>query len=165
MQNFKILYLLVLVSFSLLLNIGMSYATTSINSNITSSPSAENITSSPPVENSPSLTEDNSPDVERTGSVSITIPEGASIPGNPPYVPTDLSVKKGETVTVVNNDNAPHTATSGNGPDDAGQVFDTSLLMAGESETIDTSTMEPGEYPYFCTVHPFQKGTLTVTTG
>jgi plastocyanin len=74
-----------------------------------------------------------------------------------------LSVKKGETVTVVNNDNAPHTATSGNGPEDAGQAFDTSLIMVGASGTIDTSTIEAGEYPYFCTVHPFMKGTLTVT--
>ncbi len=94
---------------------------------------------------------------------AITIPAGAATPGNPPYAPTELSVKKGETVTVVNNDNAPHTATSGNGPEDAGQAFDTSLIMAGDSGTIDTSTLEAGEYPYFCTVHPFMKGTLTVT--
>ncbi len=113
----------------------------------------------------PSPTENNSPDVARIGSVSITISKGASIPGNPPYDPTELSVKKGENVTVVNNDNAPMTATRGNGFEDAGQAFDTSLIMTGASATIDTSTMEAGEYPYFCTVHPFMKGTLTVTTG
>jgi plastocyanin len=94
---------------------------------------------------------------------AITIPAGAATPGNPAYVPADLSVKKGETVTVVNDDNAPHTATSGNGPEDAGQVFDTSLIMVGASGTIDTTAIEAGEYPYFCTVHPFMKGTLTVT--
>jgi len=94
---------------------------------------------------------------------AITIPAGAATPGNPPYAPTELSVKKGEAVTVVNDDNAPHTATSGNGPEDAGQAFDTGLIMAGASGTIDTSTLEAGEYPYFCTVHPFMKGTLTVT--
>jgi plastocyanin len=94
---------------------------------------------------------------------TITVPAGAATPGNPPYTPTELSVKKGETVTVVNDDNAPHTATSGNGPEDAGQAFDTSLIMAGASGTIDTTAIEAGEYPYFCTVHPFMKGTLTVT--
>jgi plastocyanin len=94
---------------------------------------------------------------------AITIPAGAATPGNPAYVPADLSVKKGETVTVVNDDNAPHTATSGNGPEDAGQVFDTSLIMVGASGTIDTTAIKAGEYPYFCTVHPFMKGTLTVT--
>ncbi len=94
---------------------------------------------------------------------TITIPAGAATPGNTPYVPTEMSVKKGESVTVVNNDNAPHTATSGNGPEDAGQAFDTSLIMAAASGTIDTSTLDTGEYPYHCTVHPFMKGTLTVT--
>ena len=95
--------------------------------------------------------------------VTLSIPAGAATPGNPPYTPTELSVKKGDVVNVANNDNAPHTATSGNGPEDAGKAFDTSLIMPGASATIDTSTMEAGEYPYHCTVHPFMKGTLTVT--
>jgi plastocyanin len=103
-----------------------------------------------------------SPATTATGP-SITVPAGAATPGNPPYTPTEITVKKGEAVTVVNNDNAPHTATSGNGPEDAGQAFDTSLIMAGASATIDTSTIEAGEYPYHCTVHPFMKGTLTIT--
>jgi plastocyanin len=74
-------------------------------------------------------------------------------------------VKKGDAVNVVNDDNAPHTATSGTGPEDpnSGQSFDTSLIMAGQSAEIDTSTLDAGDYPYYCTVHPFMKGTITVT--
>ena len=96
---------------------------------------------------------------------AITIPTGAATPGNPPYTPTELSVKKGETVTVTNSDNAPHTVTNGVDASDpnVGKSFDTSLIMAGASAKIDTSTMEPGEYPFHCTVHPFMKGKLTVT--
>ena len=105
-------------------------------------------------------------DVDPPGSVSLTIPAGAAIPGNPPYTPTELSVKKGDVVNVVNSDNAPHTATNGKDASDpnVGKSFDTSLIMPGASATIDTSTMEAGEYPYHCTVHPFMQGTLTVTT-
>src|SRR5215210_487062 len=80
---------------------------------------------------------------------TISIPASAATPGNPPYTPTELSVKKGETVTVINNDNAPHTATNGKDASDpnVGKSFDTSLIMPGASATIDTSTVEAGEYP------------------
>ena len=105
----------------------------------------------------------NATDPAAAAGATLSIPAGAATPGNPAYDPAELSAKKGDVVNVVNNDNAPHTATSGNGPEDAGQAFDTSLIMAGDSGTIDTSTLEAGEYPYFCTVHPFMKGTLTVT--
>jgi plastocyanin len=119
----------------------------------------------PPVEETTGEAAGGSPAAPATTATgpTIDIPAGAATPGNPPYVPAELSVPKGETVTVVNSDNAPHTATSGNGPEDAGQAFDTSLIMVGASGTIDTTAMDAGEYPYFCTVHPFMKGTLTVT--
>ncbi len=98
-------------------------------------------------------------------TVTLSIPAGAATPGNPAYSPTELTVKKGDAITVVNNDNAPHTATSGSGPEDpnSAKSFDTSLIMAGESGTIDTSTVDVGDYPYYCTIHPFMKGTITVT--
>jgi plastocyanin len=96
---------------------------------------------------------------------TLSIPSGASTQGNPSYEPAKLTVKKGDAVTVVNDDSAPHTATNGEGPDDpkTGKSFDTSLIMAGKSAKIDTSTLDAGDYPYHCTVHPFMKGTLSVT--
>ena len=95
----------------------------------------------------------------------MSIPSGAATPGNPPYAPETLTVKKGDAVNVVNDDSAPHTATSGTEPSDpnAGNSFDTSLIMAGQSGKIDTSALDAGDYPYHCTVHPFMKGTITVT--
>jgi plastocyanin len=105
-----------------------------------------------------------SPNATSSGG-AITIPAGAATPGNPPFTPTELSVKKGEMVAVANNDNAPHTVTSGVDASDptVGKSFDTSLIMAGASGKIDTSNMAAGEYPFHCTVHPFMKGKLTVT--
>ena len=95
---------------------------------------------------------------------SISIPVGASTPGNPSYAPDTLTVKRGDIITVTNDDTAPHTATSGTGPEDpnSAKLFDTSIIMAGETGKIDTTSLEPGDYNYHCTVHPFMKGTITV---
>ncbi len=43
----------------------------------------------------------------------LTIPSGASTIGNPSYSPDHLTTIKGKMITVVNNDSAPHTVTSG----------------------------------------------------
>jgi cytochrome c oxidase subunit 2 len=98
-------------------------------------------------------------------SVALSIPSGASVQGNPPYSPEKITAKKGDVITVTNNDNAPHTATNGATPDDpqTGKLFDTSLIMPGKSAQIKTASLAPGDYPFHCTVHPYMKGTLTVT--
>ncbi len=95
---------------------------------------------------------------------SISIPAGAATPGNPAYAPDALTVTKGDVITVTNDDTAPHTATSGAGPEDpnSAKLFDTSIIMAGETAQIDTASLEAGDYAYHCTVHPFMKGTITV---
>lgn len=97
-------------------------------------------------------------------ATAISIPAGAATPGNPSYEPATITVSKGDVITVTNNDNAPHTATSGSGPEDpnSGKLFDTSLIMAGKSADIDTATLEAGDYAFHCTVHPFMKGSITV---
>lgn len=95
---------------------------------------------------------------------AISIPTGAATAGNPSYEPDKITVSKGDVITVTNNDDAPHTATSGTGPEDqnSGKLFDTSLIMAGESAKIDTATLDAGDYDFHCTVHPFMKGSITV---
>ncbi|MEO9295171.1 MAG: plastocyanin/azurin family copper-binding protein [Nitrososphaera sp.] len=96
---------------------------------------------------------------------AITIPSGASIQGNPSYTPADLSVKKGDSITVSNADTAAHTVTSGTSGEDpnSGKAFDTSIINGGESAKIDTANMSAGEYAFYCMVHPYMKGKLTVT--
>jgi plastocyanin len=99
-----------------------------------------------------------------SSGLSISIPAGAATPGNPSYAPDTLTVKKGDVITVTNDDTAPHTATSGAGPEDpnSAKLFDTSIIMAGDKAQINTDSLEPGDYDYHCTVHPFMKGTITV---
>ena len=89
---------------------------------------------------------------------------GAITPGNPAYEPASLTVKKGDTIDVVNKDSSPHTVTSGTGLEDpnAGKMFDTSIINAAGSAQLATADLEAGEYDYHCAVHPFMTGTLKV---
>ena len=99
-----------------------------------------------------------------TAAATLTIPMGASTPGNPAYEPASLTVKKGDAIDVVNKDSSPHTVTSGTGLEDpnAGKMFDTSIINAAASAQIATADLEAGEYDYHCSVHPFMTGTLKV---
>ena len=89
--------------------------------------------------------------------VSVSIPPGASAEGNPSYDPAILNVSKGESMEWTNNDNAPHTVTSSV---DEGQTFDSSLIMAGDTFLLQSSDLSEDNYDYFCTLHPFMKGSI-----
>jgi plastocyanin len=89
--------------------------------------------------------------------VSVSIPPGASAEGNPSYDPAILNVSKGESMEWTNNDNAPHTVTSSV---DEGQTFDSSLIMAGDTFLLQSSDLSDDKYDYFCTLHPFMKGSI-----
>jgi len=94
----------------------------------------------------------------------LTILEGSSVQGSPSYDPAALTVKKGDKITVTNKDTLPHTVTSGTGPTDpnSAKQFDTSILEAGATADIETTNINPGEYPFHCTVHPYMLGKLVV---
>ena len=98
------------------------------------------------------------------GGVTLTILEGSSIQGNPDYDPDELTVKKGDKITVNNVDTMPHTVTNGESGSDpnSGKLFDTSIINGGDSAEIDTSAVDAGAHPYYCMVHPYMTGSLTV---
>ena len=97
-------------------------------------------------------------------AATLTIPQGASVQGNPAYDPDALTVKVGDTIAVENKDTTPHTVTNGKDATDPnmGKLFDTSIINAGDSADVVTADLKPGEYPYFCSVHPYMTGSLTV---
>ena len=72
------------------------------------------------------------------------------------FKPKDLSIQVGESVTWVNHDEVPHTATSKN----AAPAFDSKALDTDESYTFTFTS--PGVYHYYCKVHPHMTGTITV---
>ena len=98
------------------------------------------------------------------GGVTLTILEGSSIQGSPDYDPKELTVKKGDKILVDNVDTMPHTVTNGESGSDpnSGKLFDTSIINGGDSAELDTSTIDAGTHPYYCMVHPYMTGTLTV---
>jgi len=76
------------------------------------------------------------------------------------FIPNPVTVDLGTIVTWSNTDTAAHTATAGTAADGPTGVFDSSLVMAGGSFSYTTDTV--GSFDYFCMVHPWMAGTLTV---
>jgi manganese oxidase len=80
-----------------------------------------------------------------------------------------LRVKKGTTVTWINDDVAPHTVTEGTpGADPATRAFDSSEeakgtpKMMNQGDTWTTTFDEVGEYDYYCLPHPFMTAKVIV---
>ena len=71
----------------------------------------------------------------------------------------NLNIQTGTTVEWHNHDVAIHTSTSG-GPPNPDGIWDSGLLSA--DQTFSQTFNEAGTFPYFCTVHPFMTGTVTV---
>ncbi|MGN6368409.1 MAG: cupredoxin domain-containing protein [Phycisphaerae bacterium] len=72
------------------------------------------------------------------------------------FSPQSLTISTGDTVTWINHDDVPHTATSAASP------------PAFNSKTLDTDEKfsftfrSPGTFPYFCAVHPHMTATILV---
>jgi plastocyanin len=77
------------------------------------------------------------------------------------YEPPELTVSPSATVVWDNQDSALHTATSGESPTPDGK-FDTGVVGPKQVSGPVTMPSEPGDYRYFCTLHPFLVGTVTV---
>jgi len=129
--------------------------------------------STPPTRSPPTPTPTTQPKVEAppaamgpfTGTISL--PEGSGVPGceatNECYIPSQVTINAGETVTWSNDDTAAHTVTSGTSSDGPDGIFDSSLFMAGT--TFEHTFDEDGTYDYFCMVHPWMVGTVIVGEG
>lgn len=70
------------------------------------------------------------------------------------FTPGNLQVPVGATVTWTNYDSAPHSATADDG------TWDTGTLKKDQRASVTFDT--PGDYSYYCTVHPNMKARLQV---
>lgn len=68
------------------------------------------------------------------------------------YSPVPLTVKVGTTVTWINHDDIPHTVDS----------TDKKLKSAAldTDEKFEFQFKEPGEYPFYCRIHPKMTGKI-----
>ena len=110
------------------------------------------------------VAKDMSESVAKDMSVTVTIPIGVGVPGCEEimecYLPSSLTVETGTTVIWKNLDGAVHLATSGTpdgGPDG---IFDSGMIMT--DGTFEHEFTDNGEFQYYCLVHPWMVGTITV---
>jgi plastocyanin len=113
-----------------------------------------------------------------TKSFNVIIPKGSANPQvditklgpRQWYLPRQITVSVNDTITWTNNDSEAHTVTSGNGAGieslmnnkrgTPNGLFDSRAFKPGQSWT-HTFT-KPGTYTYFCTIHPWMDGVVTV---
>jgi len=81
------------------------------------------------------------------------------------FIPSTVTIKADTQVTWHNGDTAAHTATSGTPSDGGDGIWDSSLIMAGGSFSMDFEDFDQGTYPYFCMVHPWMMGTIIIEDG
>jgi amicyanin len=70
------------------------------------------------------------------------------------FEPAKLTVKAGTTVTWTNHDDIPHTVAAKD------RSFKSKAMDSDESYSFTFTT--PGEYDYFCSLHPHMTGTIVV---
>ena len=75
---------------------------------------------------------------------------------NNAFNPAQLHVAPGTTVTFVNNDNVPHTATSDT------KLFDLEIPPGSSYPVVLEGE---GTVPYHCELHPEMKGSIVVGDG
>lgn len=96
--------------------------------------------------------------------VTVEIAEGAKQVDNGRfYVPAKIAVPAGTTVVWKNNDDAPHTVTSGSVDCPGlcwGLDFESGIMRLDDEYSF--TFIEPGIHHYLCSLHPWMVGTVTV---
>jgi plastocyanin len=93
---------------------------------------------------------------------NVVIPNGNSEVGNVGfYIPLNLAVSRGATVVWINDDNIQHTIQSQDNQGNVMSLFNSKALKTGERFAYKFD--ESGVYHYFCTIHPWRVGVVTVS--
>ena len=109
-------------------------------------------------------------DVSAEETYDILIPTGSASPNAPYFWQSEkdgdtsgnIDIIVGDTVVWKNADTATHTVTSGMVPE-PDNLFDSGLFAPGKF--FSYTFTEPGNIPYFCIVHPWMEGIVSVSAG
>jgi plastocyanin len=101
------------------------------------------------------------PQASKQTTANIIIPNGNAETGNVGfYIPLNLEVSSGTTVIWINDDNIQHTIVSQDEKGNVIPLFNSKALKTGERFAHKFN--EAGTYHYFCTIHPWRVGVVTV---
>ena len=107
--------------------------------------------------------------VDKTSSQQVTIKiiDTKTNPDGFWYDTPSITIKAGTTVTWVNTSGALHTVTSGEpgAPDGKFDSGEANLLQPhnqGAASDFSFTFKTPGNYPYYCTLHPAMIGLVQV---
>jgi spore coat protein A, manganese oxidase len=87
--------------------------------------------------------------------VTIKIPPGVFASQ---YQPGTVTLARGGTLWVKNNDSHTHTVTANAGP----QLFDTTVQPGRRVRVAGVGRLAAGTYGFHCTIHPSMHGTLVI---
>jgi len=100
--------------------------------------------------------------VPEVRDATVIIPNGNfDVSSSAFYMPLNLEISAGTTVTWTNDDSVPHTVQS---QDEFGNVialFNSAPLNTGDK--FEFTFEESGVYNYFCSFHPWRVGVVTVS--
>ena len=102
-----------------------------------------------------------------SGDHVIEIATGSALPGcennDSCYEPSSLNILPNQIVLWDNKDSSAHTVTSGSPDVGLSGVFDSEIIPGGEKFSFKFE--KQGTYDYYCTLHPWMIGTITVGTS
>ena len=95
---------------------------------------------------------------------TVDIVMGSSLPGcennSSCYTPSSLNVQPNQVVLWNNKDSAAHTVSSGTPDIGVSAIFDSEIIPGGEKFSYKFENQ--GIFDYFCTLHPWMVGTISV---
>ncbi len=103
----------------------------------------------------------------------VSVPAGVALAdqtiyAGPPnqFIGGDITINQGEKVSFTDLDTVEHNVTAEQKGADAKPLFASASTSTGSSQPVaGTEYLTTGTYQYFCSIHPWMTGTITVTSS